>query len=123
MQALCRAELQPQKPGVYLGGRRHGTEPSSVSPQALQVVVRPGFGVEEVDDDVAEVQQHPLAILPALTPERLAVQRSERLLHLVGEGDHMAARGAGGDDEDVGDDQKLGDIEQGDANALLVDDG
>ena len=123
MQALCRAELQPQDPGVYLGSRCHRTEPIGVGPQALQVVVRPGLGIEEVDHDVTEVEEHPFAVLLALASQRLAIERAQRLLDLVGQGEYVTSRRPGCDHEDVRDDQQPIDIEEGNVDALLVGDG
>ena len=49
-----------------------------VAPEALEVVELAGFVEEDVDDEVAVVEQHPLGGVEALDPERLAARPPRR---------------------------------------------
>jgi len=108
---------------LYQRSGRLGLQPAGVCPQPLQVVVAAGGGIEKVDDNIAVVQQHPLAVLVTLFSQRAPIGGLELVDHLFGKRQHMAPRGSGGNDEDIGNDQQPGNIEQGDLQALLVLDG
>src|SRR5947208_16233937 len=73
-------------------------------PQALEVVELPHRHVEDVDHDVAVVQQHPLRVRQSLDRERpLAERPQEVLLDGLRDRLHLRVGAAAADDEVVGD--------------------
>src|SRR5438067_783340 len=72
-------------------------------PQALQVVVRPLPGQEDVREHGIEVEQDPPRVLVTVDRQRPAVSRLRRLHHPVGDRAHLAVGLAFADDEVVGD--------------------
>src|SRR5581483_3585356 len=72
-------------------------------PQALEVVELADRHVEDVDDDVAVVHQHPLSVRQALDGERALSLRTERVLDAVGDRLHLRVGAAAADHEVVGD--------------------
>ena len=82
------------------------------APELLQAVVRPLLRREHVHDHVAEVDQHPAALLATL----LVARRNARLLELVPEAVHDGAElewGVGSrEHEVVGEAGRLADIEE-----------
>ena len=100
-----------------------GIETGRIPPQPFEVVVVPGRVVEDVDDDVAVVEQHPLGVIFALPPEWFSAVETQRLLHPVDERLHLAASVPRGDHEDVGDDEELVHVEQDDIDSLLLVEG
>ena len=111
MRSSLSDRLPLGEPGVEAGG---------VAPQPFEVVVRTCGRVEHVDHDIAVVQQHPLGIVFAFAPERLAIDGPEPFLHCVGESLHLSPGATGGDHKDVGDHQQLVDVEEDDVQPLLV---
>jgi hypothetical protein len=96
-------------------------DPRSVGPEPFQVVELPGLVVEEVDDEVPIVEQYPLAVLDTLTAQHpLRLQLGLDLVHQAAQ---MGARRAGGDDEQVGEDEEVGNVQDGGLFTLLLDDG
>jgi hypothetical protein len=76
--------------------------------------------VLHVDDDLAEVEQDPAALLLALAPDRLGAELAQPLLDGVHDREHLAVVGCGGEQEHVGDDELLAHVEQQDVLAELV---
>ena len=136
MQVLCQAELQPQAGSVlyqthwarqsppFCSGCFGGGFPGDsrgVAPQAFEVVERPGVGLEDVDDHVSVVEEHPLGFGDALLPGGASFETVLDFLgDFVGEALHLSVGGAGGDDENSGDLQKVPYVEQHDIGRLLV---
>src|SRR6185369_6128975 len=68
-----------------------------VAPELFQVVVAAHGRMHDVHDDVAEVDQHPLAVAPAFDAEDLGAELLELRLHMGGERVHLAIGVAAGD--------------------------
>ncbi len=89
-------------------------------PEFLQAVVFPFLGREEVDDDVAEVDEYPAALLCPL----LVARGTPRLLQLVtepvGDGRKLEGRARRRQHEIVGKAGRAGDIEQRDVLGLEI---
>ncbi len=97
-----------------------GIDPRGIPPQALQLVVGAGRGIEDVDDDVSIVEQHPLGLLDALPAQRLALIETQPALDLVDQCLDLPRGGPGGNHEDIGDDEELVNVEQDNVDGLLV---
>src|SRR5262249_24174931 len=61
------------------------------------------FRPEEMDQDVAGVDQHPVALLEALDAAAVQSFGLESFNHMLGQRAHLALRASGGDDHRVGD--------------------
>src|SRR5437773_6919246 len=72
-------------------------------PQALEVVELPHRYVEDVDHDVAVVQQRPLRVRQSLGRERPLAERPQVLLDGLRDRLHLRVGAAAADDEVVGD--------------------
>jgi len=107
---------------VLMSAHRSG-ETGSIGPQPLQVVEVTGELVEDVDDEVAEVEQQPLGILDAFAAQHLAARLLHGLLGGFGEGEDVTTRGSGSDDEHIGDDDEARHVEDRDPQPLLGVDG
>ena len=91
-----------------------------LGPVALElVVVALGWG-EDVDDDRAEVEQRPVRIGAALTPDWPHALVAQPLGDAVADRAKLAFRAAGADDEVVRHRRELRDVEQNDVRSLLV---
>ena len=73
-----------------------------------------------MDDNVAIVEQHPLGFLDAFPPQRFPIIYPQTALDTVDQSFDLAGSCPGSDDEDVGDDQQLVNVEQNDADTLLI---
>ena len=79
------------------------------------------FGGEEMDDDLAEIHEHPAARRVAFNLRAFAaVFFVRRLVQRVGQRLELALAGAGADDEVVGEDRVALNVEQDDVLGLLV---
>ena len=126
MQALCQLSYSPVGGWIVdplLGSAHRSGETGSIGPQPLQVVEVTGELVEDVDDEVAKVEQQPLGILPAFAPQHIASVLRHPLLGGFGEGEDVATRGSGSDDEHIGDDDEERHVEDRDPQPLLGVDG
>jgi hypothetical protein len=102
-------------------GRGFKVDDWCIRPQSFELVVVARLLIKHVNDHVAVVQQDPSRVVAPLAPERLAVHfRLQLPLDIVGEGSHVAVGRARCDDEHVGNDNELGNIEQSDIEALLI---
>jgi hypothetical protein len=90
-----------------------------VPPQPLQVVVGPLLLEEHVHDEVDEVEQDPARLVLPLAAQRAGPLLTAGALDLLGDGADLAVAVAGADDEVVGDDERLGDVEDEDVAGLL----
>ena len=129
MQVLCRAELQPQ--GGYherwivsgLCGGKLQLDARGIGPETLEFVVVAGLGIEDVNDHVPVVEQHPLGVIFAFASKRPLIDRLlEGVLHVLNQALDVATRSTGSDEEEVGQNNQFGYIEQGEVEALLVGD-
>ena len=127
MQALCRPELQPRNgcheawilSGLYAGQLQ--LDARSVGPQALEFVVVAGLRIEDVDDHIAVIEQDPTGEILTLAPQGTPVAGVLQLkLDVCDQRFYMAARCAGGDQEEIGQDDKFGYVEQDEVEALLI---
>lgn len=96
----------------------------SIGPQTFQPVVLAGRGLEEVDDDVAVIEEDPLRLGFALIAKRFQVEVfAKALLNSLGEGLDMRPGGPGCDNEHIGQNKEIFDIEKHDVVALFGEDG
>src|SRR4029453_16148291 len=93
--------------------------PRGVAPQAFKVGVGPLLLEEDVDDEVDEVQEDPARLAFSLAAQGPGVFGAAGALDLFGDGADLAGAVARADDEVVGDDQRLGDVEDEDVAGLL----
>ena len=91
-----------------------------VAPQAVEVVEHPRFLVEHVEDDVDEVDEHPLIAVGAALAERAVISGLTELAGVVADGLHLPRAGAGGEDEVIGDGRNAADVEDDDVMAAGV---
>jgi hypothetical protein len=90
-----------------------------VAPEAFEVVVGPLFLEEDVDDEVDEVQEDPARVAFSLAAQGSGTFGAAGALDLFGDGADLAVAVARADDEVVGDDQGLGDVEDEDVAGLF----
>src|SRR4030067_536985 len=80
--------------GSGAGGGRVELGARGVDPEPLEVVEATSGLVEEVNHQVAVVEQHPSGMLQPFAPQRAAAQMPEALLYRVGERERGAPGGA-----------------------------
>ena len=90
-----------------------------VAPEAFEVVVGPLLLQEDVDDEVDEVEEDPACVALSLAAEGAGALGAAGALDFFGDGADLAVAVARADDEVVGDDQRLGDVEDKDVAGLL----
>ena len=90
-----------------------------VAPEAFEVVVGPLLLEEDVDYEVDEVQEDPARLAFSLAAEGPGAFGAAGALDLFGDGADLALAVARADDEVVGDDERLGDVEDEDVAGLL----
>ena len=86
-------------------------------PECLQVVVGAFVATEEVDDDVAEVEEEPAVGGGAFAAMGAVVRGA---LDGLPQGFELPGRSGGGDDEEVGEAGDLADVEEDDLFGLAV---
>src|SRR5438552_19077433 len=74
-----------------------------VAPEALQLVVLPLLGVEDMDDEVQVIEEHPPGLPVALAAVRLHALGTKLLVDLLDDGPHLALVAPRTDHEVVGD--------------------
>jgi len=89
-------------------------------PDFLEVVERPHLGAEQVDDHVAGVDQHPVAVRQALDPGLAGAGLFQRAHQVVGDGADMAVRAPGRDDHAIGDRAFVFQVDEYDVLGLIV---
>ena len=95
-----------------------------VGPQTFQPVVLTGSGLEEVDDDVAVIEEDPFGLRFAFVAQRFQVEVfAETFFDAFGEGLDMRSGGPGCDNEHIGQNKEVFDIKQDDVIAFLGEDG
>ena len=106
-----------------VGDRWTPVDDRRISPKSLELVEVASRRLEEMNHDVAVVEQHPFGFRPALVAERLSSGLAKHLLDPVGQGLHVGSRIPGGYHEYLGDYEQISDFQQDDVLALLVGDG
>lgn len=90
-----------------------------LGPEVFQPVVGTLFGREDVDDDTAEVEEHPAAPGGAFAMAKVVAFGLQGLFKVVGEGAKLEWRLRGGDHEVVRERRRLRDIDQRDVERLV----
>src|SRR5258706_9218197 len=90
------------------------------APELFQVVVAAHRGMHDVDDDVAEVHQHPFTVAPSFDAHHPRTQRLQLFLHVRGERVHLAVGIAARDHYALEIGGLRGDVEHHDVAALDV---
>lgn len=91
-----------------------------VAPQLLKAVEVALAGLEDVDNDVSEVDQHPRALIGALDSDRRQTGLLELELDLLGDRTYLAVVASGADDEVIGDNDEFTNVDSDDVLGLLV---
>ncbi len=136
MQVLCQAELQPQgEPVLYQNGRTRQSglvrlcrfgggfpcDSGGIAPEPFEVVERSGFGLEDVDDHIAVIEEDPFGFGDAFLAGWAALEAFFELFgDLVGEALDLSVGAAGCDDEHSGDLEKVSDVQQREVGCFLV---
>jgi hypothetical protein len=94
----------------------------AVLPEALETVIDPLLLVEDVDDQVAEVQQHPSSLRAALAAHALVARLDELVFDLIGDRGDVALAVPGDEQEDVDERKRLRHV-QGDEVFTALRDG
>ena len=76
-----------------------------------------------MDEEISVVDQDPFGFGKALIVERRSTLELEQFLHPFGQCLDMGPGSAGGDNENVGNDEEFPDFEQNDVESLLVGNG
>src|SRR3990172_7624608 len=90
----------------------------ALAPQPLDVVVGTLLRGEDVDDHVAEVQQHPPRIQVALAAKGAQPVPAQGLVQNIQKGLHLADVDRRGDNEVIGESRDLADVEKQDILSL-----
>ena len=91
------------------------------TPHAFQVVVTTFIFLEEMDDSIAVIHQHPTAFGCALNRGRqLAVLFFDLLAHIISQRAQLTITVAGADDEVIRDDSIRAQVEQDDVFSLFI---
>src|SRR5215211_6937821 len=85
-----------------------------LAPEALEVVEGALLRAEEVDDYVAEVQQHPAGVRVPFAPAQAHVVRAQPLGQRVDHSIHLPFAEDGTDHEPVGEPRHAADVDDGD---------
>jgi hypothetical protein len=93
------------------------------APHLFQVVEAAHLGLEEMDDDVAGIDQHPIALAQALGAATAIAILFERLQHALGQRHHLALRAPAGDDEMIGDAGFALEVDDGEVFCLAIFEG
>ena len=99
---------------------RRQLDSGAVLPQTLQGVELPILVLQDVDDDVPIVHQHPVGVGETLTGPTLGPGTMHGLVDRVNDGVDVAFIRAGGQQEDVGQTESLGYVDSGEVLSLLI---
>ena len=91
----------------------------AVFPEALERIVHTVFFVEDVNYEVAEVQQNPTTLRATLATKRFGSALEELVFDLTGDCDNVAFVAAGGEEKDICERQGPGDVEGNEVLGLL----
>ena len=80
------------------------------APHLFEIVGAADFRSKKVHDDIARVDQHPVALPPAL--DRNAGSAREHFLEVLGQRQHLTNRAAAGDHKVVGDRRLAGKVDR-----------
>jgi hypothetical protein len=86
----------------------------------LEAITLSGLSIEDVDEHLAVVHQHPFGVVHALDIEGIDPLLTDLLVYLPCDGPDVAVTGAGANNKVVGDDRYLADIEQYDILCFAV---
>lgn len=118
---MSRKGQWPRAEALRVLADRLPVDSRSVSPQPFEVVELPRYRLEHVNDHVAVVEQHPFSLGDSLHSNWITVVFFlDPVVDFIGQSTNMAIGGAGGDHEDLGDLQQLGDVEEHDFEAFFV---
>ena len=101
-------------------GLRSPVELRGVAPDLLEGVIGPALRREDVDHEVAVVDQDPAAFLRALQPELVLAQLLHLGVDLAGDGVALPPGGGGGDHEEVEQRGRLAQVEEQDVLGPVV---
>ena len=94
--------------------------PARTAPHLLEIVEVADFRAEDVDDDVARIDQHPVAMRHAFDVKVLHAGIAELLEHVVRDRADMTVGAAGGHHHGVGDRGFAGEVDGDDVLGLHV---
>ena len=92
----------------------------SVPPDAFQIVEKTVFFVKDMDDNIPVVQKHPVGRLVALNLPGSASDFPELLFYLIRHGLHLVAVGTAGDQEIIGQNGYMGNVQNAHVQRLFV---
>jgi hypothetical protein len=122
-RVVCAGEVPLGKPAKSGGDQAADLvaagDHRGVAPEAFEVVVGPLLLEEHVDHEVDEVQEDPTGVALSLAAQGAGTLGAAGALDLFGDGANLAVAVARADDEVVGDDQRLRDVEDQDVAGLL----
>lgn len=106
---------------AHLAGRRSGVAVrAAVRPDLLEIVEAAHFRAEEVDNDVANIEQHPVSIRHALNLYRAADRILHGLREVVCDGSNVTGRATRRDNHHVGEGRFSLKINRDDVFGLIV---
>ena len=85
-----------------MNAERIGVEFRGIAPQPVKPVVGPPFLSEDVDYELAVIEEYPVGSPLALDVEWPSAGLLELPLHLVGDRPHLAVAAGGADEKTVG---------------------
>jgi hypothetical protein len=91
-----------------------------VGPHFFEPVLGADFGPEQVHDDVAAVDQHPIALVGTLDADAFEAFAFQLFDDVLGHGLDVAARKAAGDDHVVGDRAFAGEVDDDRVGGFVV---
>src|SRR5690606_270925 len=89
-------------------------------PHLLDIVEGTGFRMEDVDDDVAGVDQHPIAMRQAFNADIATACRLEVVEQPIGDGADMALRSARGNDHEIAENGFADEIDRNDVLSFCL---
>ena len=104
-QLLLRPGLQPAdgEDMKLQGLRSEKLDGCCIRPELFKIVEAPHLGLEDMDDDIARINQHPVALGNAFNPDVFPALLLQLVDELVGDGVDMAVGAAGDHDHVIGD--------------------
>lgn len=90
------------------------------TPETFEVVKGALFRAEEMDNDVAEIEQHPPGIWFTLAPSNLYASLLQLVINSIDQGPHLAHTAGRGDHKAIGEGGDRTDINDGDIDRLAL---
>ena len=100
--------------------RRLPLQSRSITPQPLEAVEISRWWLEDVNDHVTEVDEHPLSIFTPFDPQCPPITFLGSGLDLLGKRQHLPTGSTRSDHEHLADLQQIADVEQADVRSLLL---